>query len=159
MIHVKFLALGLIALVMQATMMDSLSVLGGRPDMLLVLALFACTLIPEADRALLVCWILGLLKDLGTQSVLGGYALLFLAAGYLAVAVRSLFYRNDFVGQFVVAAGVCGLLQFMYALGVVLFGGTLTWGLIFGRVLMISLYTASIAPLIFAGLYKLKWHV
>ncbi len=63
------------------------------PDLLLILAAVLVFRIGNTE-SLVACWILGLLKDLSCDSVLGGYALSFGLVGFLVIYLREWLYME-----------------------------------------------------------------
>ena len=83
-----FAILALGALVVQTGASRVFSLGSGRimPDLLLLVAV-VLAFRAEGDSAMLACWLLGLLKDLTSEAVLGSYALSF---GVLALVILQL---------------------------------------------------------------------
>ena len=63
------------------------------PDLLLILAIIMAFR-ARIDNALIACWILGLLKDLTSQAVLGSYAFAFGMIALIIVRLRDMFYGD-----------------------------------------------------------------
>jgi rod shape-determining protein MreD len=64
------------------------------PDLLLLLAIFLA-LRSSCTRTILACWVLGLVKDLSSSSVLGSYAISFSLVAFLILSLREWLYAGN----------------------------------------------------------------
>ena len=64
------------------------------PDLLLLLAVFLA-LRSSCPRTILACWILGLVKDLSSASVLGSYTISFSLVAFLVMSLREWLYAGN----------------------------------------------------------------
>lgn len=68
------------------------------PDLLLLLAILLIFWAP-ADKALIACWLLGLLKDITSQAPLGSYSFTFGLLGFLLIRLRELLVGSRLLPQ------------------------------------------------------------
>ena len=124
-----------------------------RPDLFLLLVVFSASRAPR-QRAPALCWLIGLAKDLLSAGPLGGYALLYLAAGFAILRVRQSANTRVFLVQaltaFLAAFATEGLHFLMVSVGE---GFAIASGDV-RTLFMSSLFTALLAPLCFWSLER-----
>lgn len=96
-----FLFLMVVSLILQATVLDYVSILGVKPDLVMLLVIFNGFLLGHREGAFLG-FAGGIIEDLFAGSYIGLNALSKLAAGYLAGEAGERLYRENIL----VAAGV-----------------------------------------------------
>src|SRR3989338_663812 len=135
--------LSILALIMQATLMEKISIAGAKPDLLFLLAAYVAFEAYEIPNGLVGCWIVGIVKDIGSFGGLGGFALLFLIVGYMIMLVRNLFFRGDILMQSLIICGGSVIVNIIYAFFVLL-AGNISFGEMLFRSFAISLYTMTV---------------
>lgn len=153
----RLAALGAGALVLETTALDAFAWGGARPELLLLLACFAAFFGRDESQALLGCWMLGLVKDVGSAGPPGWHALLFLVLGWTLIRLRQTFYHQHLVTQFLVPAACCASAGLVTAILVSATQGSLPAGVWFGRLLASSLLTGLVAPVLMQWLLRARF--
>ena len=149
----KWTAFGILAaatLVLQTTVGPVVAIQSVRPNWMIVLAVFYALWGPWPDAAI-AAWLLGLAVDLQSAASGGGriglYAICFGAAAWAMMRIRSAFFRDHAVTQFVMTA--------VFALAVELLVEAVRWWTLRGAyperqagwfAFFTALYTAAWAP-------------
>jgi rod shape-determining protein MreD len=142
----KVLLLAGACLVAELTLLDDLAWLGGRLELLLLVAVFAALFARDRRQALLTCWLVGLVKDLGSAGPLGLHAVLFLGVGWTIHGIKQLLFRESAVMQAGVAAAGCAAVAVATALFVSVTVGGVPPSLWLTKTVMSALVTALLAP-------------
>ena len=140
-------------------MLDDLAWHGARIELLLILACFAALFARDRRQALLACWIIGLLKDLGSAGPLGLHAGLFLVTGWIILSVKQILFRESILMQAGVAAAGCAGVGIATALVVSLTVGGIPASLWITKTLMSAAATALLAPLVVQLLLRARFLV
>ena len=143
----KVLLLAAACLVAELTVLDDLAWLGGRLELLLLVSVFAALFARDRRQALIACWLVGLVKDLGSAGPLGLHAVLFLGVGWAIVSLKQLLFRESCIMQAGVAAAGCAAVALVTALFVSITVGGVPASLWVTKTLMSTLVTALLAPL------------
>lgn len=148
-----FLILG-VALVLQATVFDFVSILGVKPDLVLLVVIFYGFIHGQREGAYLG-FLGGLMTDFLTGHYIGLNALSKMAAGYLAgMGQTKLYKENIFIATIVSLAGtVVGqtiyyLLLLVTGIKVSLYNG------FFHVILPVALYNGLLTPLLYGRFYR-----
>lgn len=149
----RLLILGLVALVLELTVMERLTFHGGRPELLLLLACFAALFATRPRQAYWAAWILGLAKDLGSSSPLGFHALIFVGVAWILILLRKVVFREHPMVQFVIAFAATAAMNLLVATFVCLFRGGVPLGTILLGTMTGGALTAAIAPVV---MWKLR---
>lgn len=157
-----FVILAIITLICQTTVVPVMAIQSIRPNWMFVLAAFYGLWGPWPDAAI-AAWLLGLGVDLQTVGSGGGhiglYAMCFGAAAWAMIRIRSAFFREHAVTQFV--------MTLLFALAVELIVGAFRYGSlrsarpeieVWWPAFFTALYTAAWAPYLHWGLLRLhRW--
>ncbi len=150
----RLLILGLVAFVLELTVMERLTFHGGRPELLLLLACFAALFSFRPRQAYWTAWLLGIIKDLGSSSPLGFHALVFVAIAWTLIMLRKVVFREHPMVQFIIAFVAAFLMNLLAAALVCIFQGSIPFGSIMTTTLIGGLLTAAIAPVV---MWKLRY--
>lgn len=151
----RLLLVGLVAIAVELTVAERVCFRGGRPELLLLLACFAALFASETRQGLVVAWVFGLAKDLGSAAPLGFHALLFLGVAWGILRLRKVVFREHPLLQFgIVFAGALGVEALAAAFVSVFVGGIPFWTWLV-KALSASLLSAALAPLVMGAL--LRW--
>lgn len=150
----RLLILGLIALVLELTVLGRVTLYGGRPELLMLLACFAALFSFRPRQAYWAAWILGLIKDLGSSSPLGFHAILFVAVAWFLILIRKVVFREHPLVQFIIVFLATLLMNLWAASFVCIFQGGIPFQQILIHTIMGGLITASIAPVL---MWKLRY--
>jgi len=153
----RLLFLGWLGIAVELTLSDRISFLGGRPEPLFLLACFAALFAAQPNQGLLVAWIFGLLKDLGSASPLGLHALLFVAIAWGILQLRRVVFREHPLPQFAVVLVGALLLEFLTAAFVCVVNGGIPFLRVLLKALSGALFSAALAPVVMWLL--LRWKV
>ena len=138
----KLLVLAAVALAFELTLLERWSLKGARPEALLSLACFAALFARDSSQGLLVSWLIGLMKDLGSAGPLGLHALLFLGAGWVVLQIRQVLYRESPLTQLAVTFIAACWVNIAAAIVVAVTVGGIPPGVLLGRTLLSALLTA-----------------
>jgi rod shape-determining protein MreD len=138
----KLLVLAAVALAFELTLLERWSLKGARPEALLSLACFAALFARDSSQGLLVSWLIGLMKDLGSAGPLGLHALLFLGAGWVVLQIRQVLYRESPMTQLAVTFIAACWVNIAAAIVVAVTVGGIPLGVLLGRTLLSALLTA-----------------
>ncbi len=144
----KLALLAAACLVAELTILDDLSWRGARVELLLLLACFAALFARDRRQALFSCWLIGLIKDIGSSGPLALHALLFLLAGWAIVSVKQIIFRESVLTQLLVAAAGCAAVGIATALVVSMTAGGIPASHWLTKTLMSTLATALLAPIV-----------
>ncbi len=138
----KLLLLAAVALAFELTLLERWSLKGARPEALLSLACFAALFARDSSQGLMVSWLIGLLKDLGSAGPLGLHALLFLGAGWVVLQIRQVLYRESPLTQIAVTFIAACWVNLAAAIVVAVTVGGIPVGVLLGRTALSALLTA-----------------
>lgn len=148
----KIALLAAAALAAEQTLLEDLAWHGGRLELLLLIAGFAALFARDRRQALLCCWIVGLTKDAGSVGPMGLHALLFLGVGWAFTALRSAVFRDSVLTQAGLVAAATAAVGLASATAVSLTAGAIPAGVWLGRILVSTLVTAGLAPVVIHAL-------
>ena len=155
----KLLAWGLVALAAEATLLESWSIRGARPEALLAIACFAALFARDSAQGLLACWGIGLLKDAGSTGPLGLHALLFAVAGWAVLQVRQVLFRESPVTQLAVGFLAACWVNAAAGIFVSATAGGIPLPVLAGKTLVSALLTAALTPLLLLFFRQARWSV
>ena len=155
----KLAAWAAVALAAEFTLFERWSVKGARAEVLLALACFAALFAKEARQGLLACWLIGAMKDLASAGPLGLHALLFVAAGWIVLEIRSVLFPESPLTQLAVAFVATCWIHAAAATAVALGAGGIPLGVVLLKTLLSALLTAVLAPVLHALLRSARWVV
>lgn len=155
----KLAILAMVALALEVTLLNVFSIGGARPEPLLLLACFGALYAKDGRQGLVAAWMMGLIKDFGSSCPLGLHALLFLAAGWIVLRIRSVLFRESPLTQLSVAFVAAFGVNVVIALFVSMTAGGIPAGVILGRTLVAAAMTAVMAPMILLLLRRIPWLV
>jgi rod shape-determining protein MreD len=155
----KLVAWAAVLLAAELTLFERWSVKGARAEALLALACFAALFAKEPRQALLACWIIGLLKDVASAGPLGLHALLFVAAGWVVLQVRTVLFPESPLTQLAVAFIATCWVNAAAAAAVALSAGTIPFGVVAAKTLLSALLTAVLTPFLLATFTHVRWMV
>ncbi len=138
----KLLVLAAVALAFELTLLERWALKGARPEAMLSLACFAALFARDSSQGLLVSWLIGLMKDLGSAGPLGLHALLFLGAGWVVLQLRQVLYRESPMTQLAVTFIAACWVNIAAAIVVAVTVGGIPLGVLLGRTLLSALLTA-----------------
>ena len=116
------------------------------PDLLLLVGV-VLAFRGRPNEALLGCWILGLIKDLSSEAVLGSYALSFGVMALLILRLRDVFYGYHTVALMLLTLlGGFLIEQAVFTLGLLRGYGTDNYRQLTLEMLLSALLTAALAP-------------
>jgi len=159
---VKIFLLGLFAvanLLVQQTLFDKISILGVKPDLLLVLIIFTA-LLEGPVTGLKLGLAIGLLQDLATGKFIGLYLLSGGITGYLVGLVETRIFKENYLVPMVVLLGGTVFHQGLYLFLRSLIGYPAGWiDAWLGVILPLALYHALIGPFLYVPAYKVyvRW--
>lgn len=152
---IRLLILAIPALAIELSLGERVSVWGGRPEPLLLLACFAAMFAKEAKQGLALAWVFGLLKDLGTTMPLGFHALVFAVLAYLLLTARQVLFREHPLMQSGIVFFAAMIVSVFAAIQVCLFAGGIPFGVLALKTIMGALLSALLAPVVMGAL--LRW--
>jgi rod shape-determining protein MreD len=155
----KLVLLAFAALAAEVTVLDDLAWFGARVELLFVIACFAALFARDRRQALITCWIVGLVKDVGSASAFGLHALLFLLAGWVITSLKQIVFRESIATQVAVAAAGCAAVGVASALAVSIGAGSIPASLWLTKTLFSALVTALVAPILMQTLAQTKFMV
>lgn len=155
----KIALLAAAALAFELTLLETWSLGGTRPELLLSLAVFAALFARDSGQGLLASWIIGLLKDVGSAGPLGLHALLFLVTGWIVLQVRQILFRESPLTQLGVAFVAACWVNLAAAIVVAVSVGGIPFGVIVGKTLLSALLTAVVTVPIHITLMHSRWMV
>jgi rod shape-determining protein MreD len=135
-----------------------LEIKGVRPDFLFIIV-FIIAFNRPMEKSIFPVWIIGLLKDLLSQSGLGTNALLYLTSAILISLAKQIIFKEDVEIQIIVLFFSGWFCHFCNGLGILLFYGTLSIEYILLKSVFISLYTLAIGGIFLVVLYKVQWYI
>lgn len=150
----RVLLLGLVALVLELTLVGRVTFHGGRPELLMLLACFAALFSFRPRQAYWTAWVLGLIKDIGSSSPLGFHAMIFVSIAWVLILLRKVVFREHPMVQFLVVFLATLVMNLFAAAFVCIFQGGIPFEQIVTQTLMGGLLTAAIAPII---MWKLRY--
>ena len=133
------------------------------PDLAAVVAVFVAFSVRTSTDAMLAGWLLGLGLDLttgggpGAATVVGPMPIAFALASAMVYRLRDALYRERAVTQVIVTWIFCVLAHWMWGTMQTLRLGEAAWDqykTMLLQILLVALYTAAIAPLVFFVLGK-----
>ncbi len=125
------------------------------PELALLLAVYL-VLNAQPRDTIHAAWLIGLTKDLFSTGRLGTHSLIYLAGALLLVRLRKYLYRDEILVQTAVAFGVVFLADLIYLFQLSLLMPGFEVGHHLRRVLVVSLYSAACAPIVFLLLDVIK---
>ena len=156
---VKLVAWGVVALAAEVTVLETWSIKGARPEMLLAVACFAALFARDSKQGLPACWGIGLLKDAGSSGPLGLHALLFAVAGWAVLQVRQVLFRESPLTQLAVGFLAACWVNAAGAVFVSITAGGIPFGVIAGKTLVSALLTAALTPPLLLFFRQARWSV
>jgi len=159
---VTFVILAVVTLVCQTTIAQAITIHGTvRPNWMFVLAVFYAFWGPWPEAAI-GAWFLGLAVDLQSLPIggrIGLYAFAFGGAAWIIIRIRSVFWREHAVTQFVLTLLLALVIEFLA--GLVRRWGALdgmSKAALFWPAFFTALYTAAFAPYIHWALLRMwRW--
>ena len=153
---VTFMLVVVALLTVQSTVAPRLSLIGARPDWLLVAVVVLALHAPARDAAI-GAWIIGACADLMTIERFGLIALTYLLVAMIVTSVREFLFRHRWRTQVIVTLAVCLLVRSAWLVYFHLVyapaGSVLGDWLI--EVLLVSIYTAAWTPLFNRGFLRM----
>lgn len=144
---ITFSVCALVMVTLQSAVAPRMSVLGVRPDWLLVAVVFFALYVPLVD-ALLAAWIIGACADLMGLERFGLLSISYGLVAVLVFSVRDYLFRYQGTTQFCITLIACFLVRALWAPYLVWMYPQADWG--FGSLLLegmaTALYTALFAP-------------
>lgn len=136
-------------LVVQSAIVPRISAGPVRPDLLLIAVIWVAMHAPRRE-SVTFAWVLGLLADLMTLERIGLLALSYAIVAAIVAGGREYFFREDAPVQFAVTFAVSLVLRGAWVVYRVLLYGAPSgvFALLGGDILLASLYTACLAPII-----------
>ena len=128
------------------------------PEFALLLAIYL-VLNAEPRDTVYAAWFVGLTKDLFSTGRLGTHSLIYLAGALLLLRLRRYLYRDEILVQVAVAFGVVFVAGMVYLLQLSLVLPGFQIGEQLRRLLVVSLYSAACAPIVFLLLDALRWPI
>lgn len=168
---IPFIILTYFVLLLQTSVVGLISFSAGSagtvaPDLLAIVAVFVALGARYGVDALLAAWALGLAADLttgggaGAATVLGPMSLAYMLAAGVVFKMREAFFRDRAFTKVMLALAFCLLAHPIWVtLQTLRASGAMTWadyGKLLVQALLLSLYTAVLAPLVLAVLSKLS---
>lgn len=153
----RLFLLGLLAFVAEITIVCTFPILGARTELLLALAVTAALFARDARQAAGACWMLGLLKDLGSSGPPGLNALAFVLVGATLFKLRIILAREHPFTQATVAFASAFFISFADALSVMVQGASLSFGRAIGGSLHDALPSALLLPILISLLRARPW--
>ena len=145
---VRLLLAALVAFAFELTMAERVSLLGGRPELLLTFACFAALFCAHPNQGIAVAWILGLAKDLGSALPLGMHAMLFGLIAWTLVQLRQLVFREHPLMQCAIVFASVLATDLVVATFVCIFTGGIPIGVLALRTVAGALFSAALAPVV-----------
>ena len=131
---------------------------GAAPEILLLVCAFI-SLYAEPDESLLACLGCGVMKDFFSVGRLGTYAIIFFTVGLCLSPIRNYVYRERVTTQVATGCGVSFISSLLYLSTLNIFVAALSFNDSWRFILIISLYTGLISPIIFFLLGKIKGYL
>ncbi len=125
------------------------------PEFALILAVYL-VLNAEARETLYAAWIIGFTKDIFSTGRLGTHALIYACGAALLLRLRKYLYRDEVLVQALVAFAAVFLADLAYVLQLSLTVPGIQVQEHLQQVLVVSLYSAACAPVIFLCLDALR---
>ena len=155
----KLLAWGIVALAAEVTVLETLSVRGARPELVLSVACFAALFARDSQQGLLGCWGIGLLKDAASSGPLGLHALLFAVAGWAVLQVRQVLFRESPVTHLAVGFLAACWVNLVGAVFVAITAGGIPPAVVAAKTLLSALLTAAVTPPLLLFFSRARWAV
>lgn len=153
-----FIIISLVLILLEAMFFYKLEIRGVRPDFLFVLIFFIAFNKP-LEKSIFPIWLIGLFKDILSQSGLGTTALLYLVSVLVISLLKEVLFKDDTGIQVVVLFLSAWFCHFLNGLGLLLFYGTPPLGYIILKSFVTSLYTVLLGGFLLILIYKIQWHL
>jgi rod shape-determining protein MreD len=146
--------------VLDALLLFRLEIKFIRPDYLFII-IFLIAFHRPIDKSILPVWIIGLAKDIISQSGLGTTAFLYLISAIVISLARQIIFKEDIGMQMIVLFFSVFLFNFLNGMGVFLyyFYGEPPIGYIIVKSVYISLYTVIIAGIVLIAFHQIHRYV
>ena len=125
------------------------------PEFALILAIYL-VLNAEASETLYAAWIIGFTKDIFSTGRLGTHSLIYVCGAAILLRLRKYLYKDEVLVQAVVAFSAVFIADLSYILQLSLTVPGIQVGEHLQQVLVVSLYSAACAPVIFLLLDALR---
>jgi rod shape-determining protein MreD len=150
----KFITIiGIFVIFLEVLLFYKLEIKGVRPDFLFIV-IFIATFYYPFENMIFPIWLLGLLKDIISQSGLGTNAVLYLFIALIISLTKQVIFKEDMGIQLVVLFLGAWLCNFCNGAGLVLFYGTPGWGYIIMKSFFIGFYTTLVGGFFLMLLYS-----
>jgi len=153
-----FIIISLVLIFLEAMFFYKLEISGVRPDFLFVLIFFTAFNTPM-EKSIFPVWLIGLFKDVVSQSGLGTTALLYLVSVLVISLLKEVVSKDDTGIQVVVLFLSAWFCHFLNGLGLLLFYGAPPLGYIILKSFATSLYTVILGGLLLIVVYRIQWHI
>jgi rod shape-determining protein MreD len=135
-----------IALLMEVTLFDRLDLGGGRPDLVLTLALLVALTSRRLDLVSAAAWLSGLLVDFVSGARFGTCSLFFLLAALVAYVMKRIVSGDSLPGQVFLVGTIVLVLNLLEGLWVARGASALTVGLVAWHAAATAAYTVLLVP-------------
>jgi rod shape-determining protein MreD len=157
---IPFLALSYVALVLQTSLVHAVTFSSGAvgdvyPDLLALTAVFVALFAREGLDAMLAAWVLGLAADLTTLAAIGVMPITYALAAGLVFRMREAFFREGLFARASLTLVFCLVAHPLWITAQAALAwrwGGYGWALV--EAILVSMYTAAVAPPIFWFLGK-----
>ena len=153
-----FIILALALIFLETIFFYKLEISGVRPDFLFVLIFFIAFNTPM-EKSIFPVWLIGLFKDVISQSGLGTNALLYLVSVLVISLLKEVVFKDDTGIQVVVLFLSAWFCHFLNGLGLLLFYGAPPFNYIVLKSFTTSLYTVLLGGLLLIAFYRIQWHI
>ena len=153
-----FITLALFALFLKITMFSHLEVAGVRPEAAVLVVLFIA-LHTSPKEAALVGWSAGMLQDLLSGGALGTNALSFMIVCLAASRFQEYIFTRHLLTQVLIAVPAGALVVLAAVMRLVVLSPTFDLAAALESGLVVTLYTAFLAPFVFGAMEPVRRHM